>query len=62
MTALLLSAAMSLVAAQPPAEKPVRWEYAELSYRNVPGRPAGKDAEGKEVAAVPASVSRIASL
>lgn len=32
-------------------EKPVKWEYAELTYRNTPGRPAMKDADGKEVPA-----------
>lgn len=28
-----------------------KWEYAELSFRTLPGRPAGKDAEGKDVPA-----------
>lgn len=40
-----------------PPEKPVKWEYAELSYRNIPAQPAGADADGKPVEAVPASVS-----
>src|SRR5687767_10039248 len=30
---------------------PVKWEYAELSYRSTPGRGPGKDADGKEVPA-----------
>jgi hypothetical protein len=47
------------VAAAAPAlgDKPPKWEYAELTYRALPGRPVGVDADGKEVPAVPASVS-----
>ena len=34
-------------------EKPgvVKWEYAELTYRTIPGRGPGKDPDGKEVPA-----------
>lgn len=42
--------------ASAPPEK-AKWEYAELSYRNVRGTPAGTDAEGKEIPAVPAHVA-----
>jgi hypothetical protein len=38
-------------------EKRVKWEYAELVYRTVPSRPAGKDNEGNEVPAVPAKAT-----
>jgi hypothetical protein len=38
-------------------DKPVKWEYAELTYRIFPGRPAGKDTDGKDVPAVPAGVA-----
>jgi hypothetical protein len=38
-------------------EKRAKWEYAELVYRTVPARPAGKDKDGNEVPAVPAGVS-----
>ena len=52
LTALLLLAAFS-PAAPALAEKPPRWEYAELNYRTLPARPAGVDADGKEVPALP---------
>jgi hypothetical protein len=35
-----------------PPEK-VRWEYAEITYRASPSRPAGKGKDGNEVPAVP---------
>jgi hypothetical protein len=55
LTTLLLAAALSS-AAPALAEKPPRWEYAELTFRNVAGRPKGVDADGNEVAAVPPSM------
>jgi hypothetical protein len=60
---LLLSAALflGLAPAAPAAptlgDKPPRWEYAELSYQAVPGRPAFTDDDGKETPAVPPSVA-----
>src|SRR5262245_60702226 len=38
------------------SDKP-KWEYAELYYRVIPGRPRGVDADGNEVPAVPASAA-----
>lgn len=38
-------------------DKPAKWEYAELSYRNVPGRPKTTDAEGNEVPATSPSMT-----
>jgi len=35
----------------------VKWEYAEMSSRTVPGRPALKDKEGNERAAVPDTIT-----
>ncbi|HKB35228.1 MAG TPA: hypothetical protein VKD72_02175 [Gemmataceae bacterium] len=52
---VMLAAATAAAPALP--EKPVRWEYAELSYRTNPGRPALVDADGVETPAVPATVS-----
>ena len=52
--ALLLLAAFS-PAAPALGDKP-RWEYAELTYRTTPGRPAGVDADGNAVPAVPSSI------
>jgi len=63
MRTLLLSSILALipvaVATAAPAlgDKPPKWEYAELTYRTLPGRPGGVDADGKEVPATPASVS-----
>jgi hypothetical protein len=37
-------------------DKP-KWEYAELTFRNIPGRPAGVDADGNEVPATPATMA-----
>jgi len=51
--------ALPAAAAPAPPDKPPRWEYAELSYRSLPGRPAGVDADGKEVAATPATVTAL---
>lgn len=34
-----------------------KWEYAELSFRNVAARPAGKDQEGNEIPATPATIA-----
>lgn len=52
----LLSVAPLCLAAPVVAEKP-RWEYAELTYRSLPGRGAGTDADGNEVPAVPPSMT-----
>jgi hypothetical protein len=63
MRILLLSAALLIVlattgtAAPNLGDKPPKWEYAELTYRTLPGRPAGVDVDGKEVPAIPTSVS-----
>ena len=35
----------------------VKWEYAELSFRGFPGRPAGKDNDGNEVPASPGTLT-----
>ena len=56
LTALLVFAATA-PAAPALGDRPPKWEYAELSYRTSPGRPGGVDADGKEVAAVPASIA-----
>ena len=56
-SALLLGLASAVTAAPALGDKPPKWEYAELTYRTIPGRPGGVDADGKEVAATPASVS-----
>jgi hypothetical protein len=56
-SALLLAIAPVVAAAPALGDKPPKWEYAELTFRNVPGRPAGTDADGKEIPATPASVS-----
>ena len=56
LTALLLMAALC-PAAPALAEKPPRWEYAELTFRSLPGRPKGVDADGNEIAAVPPSMT-----
>jgi hypothetical protein len=39
------------------ADKPPRWEYAELSYRSTSGRPGGFDPDGTEVPAIPSTVT-----
>jgi hypothetical protein len=54
---LLLAVATVVTAAPALGDKPPKWEYAELSYRSVPGRPAGTDEDGKEIPAVPASMA-----
>lgn len=54
--ALLLAVAVTGNAAPNLSDKQ-KWEYAELTFRNLPGRPAGTDADGKEIPATPASVS-----
>ena len=56
LTAVLLAATLSS-AAPALAEKPPRWEYAEVSFRSLPARPKTVDADGNEVPAVPASMS-----
>lgn len=56
-SALLLAIALVGTAAPALGDKPPKWEYAELTFRNLPGRPAGTDADGKEIPATPASVS-----
>jgi hypothetical protein len=38
-------------------DKPAKWEYAELMIRTTPARPALKDKDGNEVAAVPSSLT-----
>src|SRR5262249_50407814 len=38
-------------------DKPVRWEYAELTYRTTPARPGGKDKDGNEVAGAPSGTA-----
>ena len=65
MRSLLITACcfgcIALAQSQPvsAADKPTstKWEYAELAYRMTPPRPAGKDGDGNEVAAVPATMS-----
>src|SRR5688500_7625251 len=47
----------SISSAAPALGDKPRWEYAELTYRNLPGRPAGVDGDGNEIPAVPPSVS-----
>lgn len=54
---LLLGLASSLSAAPALGAKPPKWEYAELTYRALPARGGGVDADGNVVAAIPASVS-----
>jgi len=54
---LLVILAAAATAAPALGDKPAKWEYAELTYRTLPGRPALVDANGKEVPATPASVS-----
>jgi hypothetical protein len=56
LTALLLLAALSS-AAPVLGDKPPKWEYAELSYRTLPGRAAGVDGDRNPVAAVPSAVT-----
>jgi hypothetical protein len=56
LTALLLVTTLGS-AAPVLAEKPPRWEYAEVTFRSLPGRPKTVDADGNEVAAVPPSMS-----
>jgi hypothetical protein len=53
---LLFAAALG-TAAPALGEKPARWEYAELTFRTTPARPAGVDGDGNEVAAVPAAMT-----
>jgi hypothetical protein len=55
-TLLVILAAVA-TAAPALGDQPPKWEYAELTYRNVPGRPALIDGDGKEVPATPASVT-----
>ena len=54
---LLLALTPAVPAAPALWDKPPKWEYAELSYRNMPPRPGGVDADGTVVPATPASVS-----
>jgi hypothetical protein len=53
--ALLLALTSTAPSAPALGDKPPKWEYAELSYQIVPGRPAYVDEDGKEIPAVPAS-------
>ena len=43
---LFLGPPATLPAAPALGDKPPKWEYAELTYRALPGRPAGVDADG----------------
>jgi hypothetical protein len=52
-----MSCLFLLFASSALAEDKPKWEYAELAYRAIPARPAGKDAEGNDVPAVPAGVA-----
>ena len=54
-TLLLLAASAQAVPAL--AEKPPRWEYAELIHRTLPSQPATVGPDGTEIPAVPASAS-----
>jgi hypothetical protein len=54
---LLLGLSSAGSAAPALGDKPPKWEYAELTFRTMPGRSAGTDDDGKEIPAVPASVS-----
>jgi hypothetical protein len=38
-------------------DKPLKWEYAELTYRATAARPAGKDKDGNEGAAAPSGMA-----
>ncbi|QJX00019.1 hypothetical protein [Frigoriglobus tundricola] len=53
--AVAMSAAVWLVTPEGTAsaqeKAAVKWEYAELSFRGAPARPAGKDKDGNEVPA-----------
>src|SRR5262249_57926959 len=44
-----------VTAQQPP--QAAKWEYAELTFRTTPERPAGKDNDGNEVPGVPAATT-----
>ena len=61
MRLLCLTALLVLAATAPAApalgDRPPKWEYAELSYRASAGRAARVDEDGKEIPAVPASLS-----
>lgn len=51
----LITATQSLAA--PALGDKLKWEYAELYYRAIPGRAAGVDADGNEIPAVPPSAA-----
>jgi hypothetical protein len=53
MRTLSLTAFLLLATSAAAQERPARWEYAELQYRIVPGRPALKDKDGGERPATP---------
>src|SRR5262245_31795887 len=55
----MLSLFVATAATSAPAlsDRPPKWEYAELTYRTIPARPGGVDADGKEVAGTPASMT-----
>jgi hypothetical protein len=55
--AVLILAATCFADPAPKDKFTSKFEYAELSYRTVPGRPKGVDANGKEVEAVAASMA-----
>ena len=61
MRALSFIALLAFAAACPAApqlgDKPAKWEYAQVTFRNIPARPAGIDGDGNQVEAVPASMS-----
>jgi hypothetical protein len=59
---LLVFSIVALISVTPAWSAPAlgdkpKWEYAELYYRAIPGRPGGVDADGNEVPAVPASAA-----
>jgi hypothetical protein len=56
-SALLVVLATTGFAAPALGDRPPKWEYAELTYRTIPARAAGVDADGKEIPATPASMS-----
>lgn len=54
LVALFLTTA-AVTAAPALAEKP-KWEYAEVTFRTIPARAGGVDADGNQVAATPSSM------
>lgn len=54
--AVVCWSALAVTAAPGLSEKIPKWQYAELNFRTVPGRPAGATEDGAEIPAVPASM------